>query len=93
MTEWASRLFIERSHLFLRLLNQRWLKTEEVVNEMAKVLGGFGIKSGNLVDLCCGNALATECTCSFEVVQSLCVIFVVLGLRVDEMVGGRGIFA
>jgi SAM-dependent methyltransferase len=37
------------------MLNQRWLKTEELVSGMAKVLEGFGIKSGNLLDLCCGN--------------------------------------
>jgi ubiquinone/menaquinone biosynthesis C-methylase UbiE len=55
MTDWVSRLFIERSDLFLRLLNQRWLKTEELVNGMIRVLGGFGVESGNLLDLCCGN--------------------------------------
>jgi SAM-dependent methyltransferase len=55
MTDWVSRLFIERSDLFLRLLNQRWLKTEELVNGMTRVLGGFGVVSGNLLDLCCGN--------------------------------------
>ena len=55
MTDWVSRLFIERSDLFLRLLNQRWLKTEELVNGMTRVLGGFGVESGNLLDLCCGN--------------------------------------
>lgn len=53
--DWVNKLFIERSDLFLRLLNQRWLKTEELVNGMTKVLNGFGIKSGNLLDLCCGN--------------------------------------
>jgi ubiquinone/menaquinone biosynthesis C-methylase UbiE len=55
MTDWITRLFVERSDLFLRLLNQRWLKTEELVNGMTKVLGGFGFESGNLLDLCCGN--------------------------------------
>jgi SAM-dependent methyltransferase len=53
--DWISRLFIDRSDLFLRLLNKRWLKTEELVNGMTKVLDGFGINSGNLLDLCCGN--------------------------------------
>jgi len=55
MKDWVNKLFIERSDLFLRLLNQRWLKTEELVNGMTKVLDGFGIESGNLLDLCCGN--------------------------------------
>ena len=53
--DWVTRLFIDRSDLFLRLLNQRWLRTEELVNGMTKVLEGFGITSGNLLDLCCGN--------------------------------------
>jgi ubiquinone/menaquinone biosynthesis C-methylase UbiE len=53
--DWVNKLFVQRSDLFLRLLNQRWLKTEELVNGMVKVLDGFGIKSGNLLDLCCGN--------------------------------------
>jgi SAM-dependent methyltransferase len=55
MKDWVSKLFVERSDLFLRLMNQRWLKTEELVSGMAKVLAGFGIESGNLLDLCCGN--------------------------------------
>jgi 2-polyprenyl-3-methyl-5-hydroxy-6-metoxy-1,4-benzoquinol methylase len=55
MKDWVNKLFIERSDLFLRLLNQRWLETEELVNGMTKVLDGFGIESGNLLDLCCGN--------------------------------------
>jgi SAM-dependent methyltransferase len=53
--DWVKRLFVDRSDLFLRLLNQRWLKTEELVNGMIKVLDSFGIRSGNLLDLCCGN--------------------------------------
>jgi ubiquinone/menaquinone biosynthesis C-methylase UbiE len=53
--DWVNKLFVERSDLFLRLLNQRWLKTEELVNGMTKVLDGFGIGWGNLLDLCCGN--------------------------------------
>jgi ubiquinone/menaquinone biosynthesis C-methylase UbiE len=53
--DWITRLFIDRSDLFLKLLNERWLKTEELVNGMARVLGDFGIRSGDLLDLCCGN--------------------------------------
>jgi SAM-dependent methyltransferase len=53
--DWVNRLFVQRSDLFLRLLNQRWLKTEEFVNGMIKVLDGFEIRSGDLLDLCCGN--------------------------------------
>jgi len=55
MSDWTRKLFVEHSDLFLKLLNERWSKTEEVVNGMLKVLSGFGIKSGNVLDLCCGN--------------------------------------
>ena len=53
--DWVNKLFVERSDLFLRLLNQRWLRTEELVDGITKVLNGFGIKAGHLLDLCCGN--------------------------------------
>jgi len=55
MIDWTKKLFIEHSDLFLKLLNERWSKTEDVVNGMVKVLSSFGIKSGNVLDLCCGN--------------------------------------
>jgi len=55
MSDWTRKLFVEHSDLFLKLLNERWSRTEEVVNGMLKVLSGFGIASGNLLDLCCGN--------------------------------------
>lgn len=55
MSEWAKKLFIERSDLFLKLMNERWSRTEGLVNGMVKVLSDFGIASGNLLDLCCGN--------------------------------------
>jgi SAM-dependent methyltransferase len=53
--DWINRLFIERSDLFLRILNKKWLGTEELVNGMVKVLDCFEIRSGDLLDLCCGN--------------------------------------
>jgi ubiquinone/menaquinone biosynthesis C-methylase UbiE len=55
MSDWTRKLFVEHSDLFLKLLDERWSKTEDVVNGMLKVLSGFGIASGNLLDLCCGN--------------------------------------
>lgn len=55
MSDWINKLFVERSDLFLNLLNQRWPKTEELVNGMTKVLDSFGIRSGTVLDLCCGN--------------------------------------
>jgi SAM-dependent methyltransferase len=53
--DWVNELFVERSGLFLKLLNQRWPRTEELVDGMVRVLDSFGIRSGSLLDLCCGN--------------------------------------
>jgi SAM-dependent methyltransferase len=55
MSDWVKKLFIDRADLFLKILNQRWARTEELVNGIVKVLNGYGITSGNLLDLCCGN--------------------------------------
>ena len=55
MSDWISKLFIDRSHLFLEVMNQRWVKTEPLANGIVKLLGDFGIKSGIVLDLCCGN--------------------------------------
>ncbi|MGQ9506985.1 MAG: class I SAM-dependent methyltransferase [Candidatus Bathycorpusculaceae bacterium] len=55
MNDWIKKLFVKNSNLFLKFMNERWSRTEEVVNGMVKVLGDFGITSGNLLDLCCGN--------------------------------------
>jgi SAM-dependent methyltransferase len=55
MKDWISRLFIERSDLFLILLNQRWTRTEGLVAGMIRLLETYGKKSGDLLDLCCGN--------------------------------------
>lgn len=55
MSNWTKKLFIERSDLFLKLMNQRWAKTEELVNGMIRLLNQHGTTSGTLLDLCCGN--------------------------------------
>jgi hypothetical protein len=55
MTHWTNKLFIERSDLFLKIMNQRWAKTEQLVKGIVKLLDDFGIKSGNVLDLCYGN--------------------------------------
>jgi len=55
MRDWINKLFIERSDLFLKIMDQRWAKTELLVNGIMNALGDFGIKSGRLLDLCCGN--------------------------------------
>lgn len=55
MSDWIKKLFVEHSDFFLKLLNERWSRTEELVNGMVKVLSNYGINSGNLLDLCCGN--------------------------------------
>jgi len=55
MSNWTDKLFIERSDLFLKLMNQRWLHTDELINGITAVLRRYGISSGILLDLCCGN--------------------------------------
>ncbi|MEM1564619.1 MAG: class I SAM-dependent methyltransferase [Candidatus Bathyarchaeia archaeon] len=55
MEEWIRKLFIERADIFLKIMNERWAVTEDLVNGMLKVLNSFGITSGSLLDLCCGN--------------------------------------
>jgi 2-polyprenyl-3-methyl-5-hydroxy-6-metoxy-1,4-benzoquinol methylase len=55
VSDWVKKLFIEHADLFLKLLNQGWTRAEELVNGMIKVANGFGITSGSLLDLCCGN--------------------------------------
>jgi len=55
MSDWTKKLFIDHSSFFLKFMNLRWSRTEETVNGMIKVLGGYGVNSGNLLDLCCGN--------------------------------------
>ncbi|MGB9756269.1 MAG: class I SAM-dependent methyltransferase [Candidatus Bathyarchaeales archaeon] len=55
MNDWIKKLFVKNSNIFLKFLDERWSRTEEVVTGMVKVLSGFGITKGNLLDLCCGN--------------------------------------
>ncbi|NWG10845.1 class I SAM-dependent methyltransferase [Candidatus Bathyarchaeota archaeon] len=55
MSNWTKKLFIRHADLFLKIMNERWSRTEESVNGMIKVLSNFGITSGNVLDLCCGN--------------------------------------
>jgi 2-polyprenyl-3-methyl-5-hydroxy-6-metoxy-1,4-benzoquinol methylase len=55
MEDWIQKLFVENANVFLKLLDEKWKMTEELVNGIIKVLDGFGITSGNLLDLCCGN--------------------------------------
>jgi ubiquinone/menaquinone biosynthesis C-methylase UbiE len=55
MKDWTEKLFVKNSDIFLKFLNERWSRTEEMVSGIIKVLGDFGITSGSLLDLCCGN--------------------------------------
>jgi SAM-dependent methyltransferase len=55
MSDWVRKLFITHADLFLRSMDARWSRTEELVDGMIRLLNGFGIASGNLLDLCCGN--------------------------------------
>ncbi len=55
MEDWTRRIFIERADLFLKIMNERWLKTEALVDGMIRLLKDFNIESGRILDLCCGN--------------------------------------
>ena len=54
-------MFIEHADIFLKIMNQRWLWAKESANEMVRILNDFGILSGNLLDLCCGNGRISIC--------------------------------
>ena len=55
MSNWIEELFIERSGLFLRLLDYRWPRTEELVDGMTKILEESGLTLGDYVlDYGCG---------------------------------------
>lgn len=55
MSNWPKKLFVDCADLFLKIIDERWSRTEDLANGMAKILNSFGITSGNLLDLCCGN--------------------------------------
>jgi hypothetical protein len=43
MSDWVDRLFIERSEIFLKLVDERWQRTEESANTIVKMFEGYGI--------------------------------------------------
>jgi ubiquinone/menaquinone biosynthesis C-methylase UbiE len=55
MRDWTRRIFIERADLFLKIMNEKWIKTEALVDGMIRLLKDFNIESGRILDLCCGN--------------------------------------
>ncbi len=55
MEDWIEDLFVRRADLFLEFLNERWKRRKEAAEGLVKVLTDFGITSGRLLDLCCGN--------------------------------------
>lgn len=55
MSDWSERLFIQRADLSLKIMNLRWPYTEKIVEGMVKILGGYDIDNGSVLDLCCGN--------------------------------------
>jgi len=57
---WVDTFFIEKGHLFLRILNARWDRAWEVVDELVDFLRSYGIgKWAKLLDLGCGNGRFT----------------------------------
>ena len=61
MNAWISNLFIEHADIFLKIMNQRWLWAKESASGMIRILNDYGILSGNLLDLCCGNGRVSIC--------------------------------
>ncbi|MEM2930534.1 MAG: class I SAM-dependent methyltransferase, partial [Thermoproteota archaeon] len=55
MEDWVRRIFIERADLFLKIMDERWPRTEVLVDGMIRLLKDFSIESGRVLDLCCGN--------------------------------------
>ncbi|MEM2930801.1 MAG: methyltransferase domain-containing protein [Thermoproteota archaeon] len=55
MEDWIKRMFIDRADLFLKIMNERWPRTEVLVDGMIRLLKDFGIEGGMILDLCCGN--------------------------------------
>ena len=55
MDSWSDKLFKERADLIVRLMNLRWSNTDRYVQSMLDTLKQYGIESGNMLDLCCGN--------------------------------------
>jgi len=53
---WVKEFFIEKAHLFLRVLNKAWERAEEEARLIVKLLEKLGVGKGSLIlDLGCGN--------------------------------------
>ena len=48
-------LYDKHANVFLKLLNAEWKRTEKLTSDIAKYLEHYGIKSGTMLDLFCGN--------------------------------------
>jgi SAM-dependent methyltransferase len=55
MSNWSEKLFIKRSDLSIKIMNQRWPTTEPFVDAITNKLCELGIRRGRALDLCCGN--------------------------------------
>jgi tRNA/tmRNA/rRNA uracil-C5-methylase (TrmA/RlmC/RlmD family) len=54
-TRYYVRVSFRTEYMIKLLTNQRWAKTEQLVNGIVKLLADFRIKSDILLDLYCGN--------------------------------------
>ena len=53
---WVDEFFIEKGHLFLKILNARWDSAWKVVDDLVDFLRSYGIgKWARILDLGCGN--------------------------------------
>lgn len=53
--EWIREIAFDKSVLFLKSLNLQWRRTEKLVEDIHNILEEHGVKSGHILDLCCGN--------------------------------------
>ncbi len=54
-SDWTIKFFIDKAHLFLKIMNIRWGIAEREAKGIAKILSNHGISKGRILDLMCGN--------------------------------------
>ncbi len=54
-SDWTKGFFIDKAHLFLRIMNLHWEVAEAEAKGIAKILSKHGVSKGKILDLMCGN--------------------------------------
>ncbi|MCX6654228.1 MAG: class I SAM-dependent methyltransferase, partial [Candidatus Bathyarchaeota archaeon] len=55
MSSWQEKLFIVRADLSIKLMNGFWPYTPKAVDGLVAIATERGVKTGAVLDLCCGN--------------------------------------